>query len=223
MVTAPFLASSVWRRARWMILAPHPDDETLGTGALIAEMARDRRLGGIVFLTDGAGSHPPATRGLAIARRREAEHAVRRLGGPQLEIDHLGWPDAHPHASDSSAFHRDALRLAAWLRDRRIDAVAVTDRDEHHCDHVAAYHLARTAIDLARRSVALFSYHVWGEAPPHSVQRFRTAAIPPGRRRHALRAHRSQLSPLFGAGFRIDPAKQRMPATDCLSLRRTLR
>jgi N-acetylglucosamine malate deacetylase 1 len=221
-VTALPLASSVWRKARWLVLAPHPDDETLGAGALIAEAARDGRLGGIVYLTDGTGSHPPDTRGLAAARRREAGHALRRLGGLNLPIDHLGWQDAHPHRSGSPAFLRDARRLAAWLRARRIDAVAVTDRNEHHCDHVAAYHLARAAIDAARRPIALFSYHVWGEPPGDAVRRFRTGPVLPGRRRHALRAHRSQLSPLFGAGFRLDAGKQRMPATDCLSLRRAL-
>jgi N-acetylglucosamine malate deacetylase 1 len=222
MVKSSALASSVWRKARWLVLAPHPDDETLGAGALIAEAARDQRLGGIVYLTDGTGSHPPETRGLAVARRREAALALSRLAGARLRVAHLGWQDALPHPSGSPAFLRDASRLAAWLRDGRIDAVAVTDRDEHHCDHVAAYHLARAAIALARRPVTLFSYHVWGDPPGGSVRRFRTATLPPGRRRHALRAHRSQLSPLFGDGFRLDAVKQRMPATDLLSLRKSL-
>jgi len=216
------LASSVWQKARWLVLAPHPDDETLGTAALIAETVRDRRLGGIVYLTDGTGSHPPDTPGLASTRRREAGHALRRLGNQDVRINYLGWQDAHPHPSGSVVFRRDALRLAAWLRSRRIDAVAVTDKDEHHCDHVAAFHLAHTAIQAARRTVALFSYHVWGTPPERSVQRFRTASILSGRRRHALRAHRSQLSPLFGDGFRLDAAKRHMPVTDILSLRRTL-
>ncbi|WP_454886657.1 PIG-L deacetylase family protein [Sphingomonas oryzagri] len=216
------LSSSVWHNARWLVIAPHPDDETLGAGALIAETARDRRLGGIVYLTDGTGSHPPDTRRLAVARRREAGHALRRLGGVGLAIYYLGWQDAHPHPTGSPAYLRDVLRLAAWARARRIDAIAVTDRDEHHCDHVAAYHLARAAISAARRPMALFSYHVWGDPPGEHVQRFRTSAVLPGRRRHALRAHRSQLSPLFGDGFRLDVTKQRMPATDTLSLRRAL-
>jgi N-acetylglucosamine malate deacetylase 1 len=220
MVKSLALASSVWRNARWLVLAPHPDDETLGTGALIAETARRKRLGGIVYLTDGTGSHPPDTKGLAAARRREAGHALRRLAGVRLPVAHLGWRDACPHPSDSPDFLRAASRLAAWLRHRQIDAVAVTDRDEHHCDHVAAYLLARAAIAVARRPITLFSYHVWGDPPGSSVRRFRTAAIPPGRRRHALRAHRSQLSPLFGDGFRLDATKQRMAAADFLSLRK---
>ena len=222
MVTALPLASSVWRDARWLVLAPHPDDETLGAGALIAEAARDRRLGGIVYLTDGTGSHPRDIPGLAAARRREARHALRRLAGLDVPIDCLGWQDAHPHPPGSPAFLRDVLRLAAWARSRRIDAIAVTDKAERHCDHVAAYHVARAAIDAARRPIALFSYHIWGEPTGGTVRRFRTATILPGRRRQALRAHRSQLSPRFGEGFRLDAAKQRMPATDHLFLRKSV-
>ena len=50
------LAASPWRGARWLVIAPHPDDETLGAGALIHHAAARNRLGGVVFLTDGGGS-----------------------------------------------------------------------------------------------------------------------------------------------------------------------
>lgn len=220
MVKAARLSASPWKRARWLVLSPHPDDETLGAGALIADVARDRRLAGIVYLTDGTGSHPPGTPGLASARRREAGHALRRLSGRAMRIDWLDWRDAHPHAEDAPDFRRDALRLAAWCRDRRVDAIAVTDEREPHCDHAAAYRLARAAGRLARRRIALFAYHVWGSPGLDGDRQLRTEAIPPGRRRHALRAHRSQLSPLFGDGFRLDGARERMSTTDCLTLRR---
>lgn len=216
------LSSSPWTAARWLVIAPHPDDETLGAGALIAETARSGRLYGIVYLTDGTGSHPPGTAGLARARQREAGHALHRLGGDWSMIDWLGWKDANPHPRDSLEFRRAAQRLGAWLRDRRIDAIAVSDVQEHHCDHVAAWHLAQAAIRHARRGVTLFSYHVWGTAPGEACRRYHTCRMPPARRRHALRAHRSQLSPLFGVGFRLDTRKQRMPAADCLTLRRRL-
>lgn len=218
MVKTELLARSRWARARWLVLAPHPDDETLGAGALIANAAAHGRLGGIAFLTDGTGSHPPGTPRVAATRRAEARSAIRRLGDAQVPIDWIGWRDAHPHAADSATFLRDAARLAAWLRHRRIDAIAVADHTESHCDHVAAYRLAEAAVRLARRRIALFAYHVWSAAPT-TARRVATPPIALGRRRHALRAHRSQLSPSLGDGFRVPREKLRMAACDVLTLR----
>lgn len=220
MVTPIRLTASRWAKARWLVLAPHPDDETLGAGALIAHAAAAGRLGGIVYLTDGTGSHPAGTPRIAATRRAEARRAIRRLGAGSIPIDWFGWQDAHPCVPASAAFARDAARLAAWLRDRRIDAVAVTDHSETHCDHVAAYSLAMAAVAAARRSITIFAYHVWSSSPPHGTRRVATPMMAPGRRRHALRAHRSQMSPLMGDGYRLPPAKLRMAARDILTLRR---
>ena len=218
MVTAERLTQSPWARARWLILAPHPDDETLGAGALIAHAAAIERLGGVVFLTDGTGSHPASTPRVAMIRRREAGQAIRRLGGGGVRLHWLGWRDAHPHDARSVAFVRTARMLGALLRSCRIDAIAVSDRTEAHCDHVAAFELAEGAMRAARRRVTLFSYHVWSANPP-SVRRIVTPVMPPGRRRHALRSHRSQMSPVLGNGFRLPSEKLRMPGNDTLTLR----
>jgi hypothetical protein len=49
----------------------------------------------------------------------------------------------------------------------------------------------------------------------------RTAPMLTGQRRHALDAHRSQLTAAHGPGFRLPPARRRMPASDMLYLRRS--
>ncbi|MFL9841891.1 PIG-L family deacetylase [Sphingomonas sp. ST-64] len=214
---AAALQASRWRRARWFVLAPHPDDETLGAGALIAHSARAGRLAGIAFLTDGAASHPAGTPRLAIIRRCEARAALRRLGAAHAPVDWLNWRDAHPHAPGSPAFEREALRLAAQLRRRRVGAIAVSDADDGHSDHVAAFALAAHAVRLARRRIALFSYHVWSPRDPRR-RYFRTPPMPSGRRRHALCAHRSQLTPRLGEGFRLARDRLAMPPHDLLGL-----
>lgn len=222
MVGAEPLSSSRWRRARWLVLAPHPDDETLGAGALIAHAAADGRLAAVAYLTDGTGSHPPGTPRIAAVRRSEARTALRRLGAGDVPVDWIGWRDAHPHQPESRAFARAAERLAAGLRRRRIDAIAVSDLTESHCDHVAAYRLAAAALGLARRPIGLFAYHVWSSAPP-AFRRFATPPFAAGRRRLALAAHRSQLSPRMGAGFRLPMEKRRMGPRDILTLRKDAR
>ncbi len=219
---AETFAQSRWARARWLVLAPHPDDETLGAGALITHCAANDRLGGIVFLTDGCGSHPEGTPRVASIRRKEARNAVGRLGGQAIPTIWMGWRDAHPYSSDSNAFARDAGRLAALLRWHRIDAIAVSDKSEAHCDHVAAYKLAEAALRRARRPIALFAYHVWSEAP-RRARRIATPTMPVGQRRHALLAHRSQMSRVIGEGFRLPRKMLRMTAQDVLTLRRDCR
>ena len=65
-VAALFHAASTWpvvgvdaiTDGAALILAPHPDDESLGCGGLIAESCARGQPPLLVVLTDGAGSHP---------------------------------------------------------------------------------------------------------------------------------------------------------------------
>lgn len=210
---------------RWLVLAPHPDDETLGAGALIAEASRAGRLAGLVYLTDGSGSHenPSGRSGrLVSTRRREAGSAVFRLSGSRRVVPlHLGWKDAAPAPPESGAFSLAARKLAALCRRRRVDALAVTALHEPHCDHAAAARLAYAVQALAKRRLLVAEYLVWGGAFDRGSHRtVRTQPMPAGKRRHALRAHRSQLTAALGPGFRLPAERQRTPATDTLYMRR---
>lgn len=209
------LARSPWRGARWLVIAPHPDDETLGAGALIHHAGSRNRLGGVVFLTDGGGSHPQGTPQLRAVRRREARRAVGLLTEMPVPIHWLGWADGNPSHEASTAFGRSARRLGTIIRARRIDALAVSDPGDRHCDHVAAFNLARAARDQSRRALQIFTYSVWHE-PACRGTRFATPAMPSGVRRRALSAHRSQLTPSMGEGFRLPKPMRRMVSADQL-------
>ena len=217
MTPARLLAKSPWARARWLVLAPHQDDETLGAGALIAETAATGRLAAVAYLTDGSGSHPATCRGLPAIRRREARLAIRRLGGGGVPVLDIGWQDARPMSMGSAGFEGTCSRLATLLRRHRVDAIAVTAGHEPHCDHSAAHDVAVHAAARARRSVAIFGYHVWSDPPvTRRGDVIETRRMPAGLRRAALLAHRSQLSALYGPGFRLPSERMRMPATDLL-------
>lgn len=222
MLSARRLEATPLARARWIVLAPHADDETLGCGALIVSAAQRGMLAGVVILTDGAASHAHADQAsrarLVAARRHEAMLAMRRLAGTATPAPiFLGWPDAHPHQPGSREFERTCHTLGAICRRERVDAIAVTAQHEPHCDHEAAFQVAQTVAATAIRRIALYEYIVWADGPPakpyHCV---RTQPMALGRRNQALAAHRSQISPLFGDGFRLSPAKMRMPACDVL-------
>lgn len=217
------LGTKPWRGLRWLILAPHPDDETLGAGALIAQMAKARCLAGVVYLTDGSGSHDDGGR-LVNVRKREAAVALHRLTGGRAHCPvHLGWKDAAPFEAGDPLFERSCKALVSLCQRLRVDAVAVTALAEPHCDHAAA---ARLAYDVQRRIARRFivaEYVVWGAVPDRKAYRsIRSAAMPVGKRRHALHAHRSQLTASHGTGFRLPKEQQRMAARDTLYVRRAL-
>ena len=209
------LDHSPWRNARWLVIAPHPDDETLGTGALIYDTAARQKLAGIAFLTDGDGSHPQGTQGLRSVRRREARNAVGLLCARFAPIAWLGWQDSTPPVAGSGPFVRTAMQIAAIIRNRRVDALAVSDPGDGHSDHIAAFNLACDARTRSRRKLQIFTYSVWNAASCRGT-RFCTLPMPMGLRRRALRAHRSQLFARMGPGFRLPSKMSRMPATDQL-------
>ena len=41
-----------------LVVAPHPDDESLACGGLIAESCSQNRLTRVIVVSDGTGSHP---------------------------------------------------------------------------------------------------------------------------------------------------------------------
>jgi LmbE family N-acetylglucosaminyl deacetylase len=203
----------------WLVIAPHQDDETLGAGGLIADLAAKGEPACVAFLTDGGGSHPdslswPAER-IAKQRRREADFAIAELGGQRSNTLHLGWQDGHPFSPETQPFKTTVDRLLGVCRQRQIRCVATTWRGEGHGDHYAAY---LVAAELARRSygrIALFEYIVWGWTYPQLKLHVRpleifavgTARHSP-RLRRAIRHHRSQLTGLISdslEGFRLPP------------------
>lgn len=219
------LADSPWADATWLIIAPHADDEILGCGALIGTVSQCDRIAAIAFLTDSAGSHPCETdharRQLATLRRREADAAIRTMSAAAPEPIFLAWPDAHPHPIGSPGFERTVTRLAKLCNQSGVDAIAVTGRDEPHCDHVAAFEVAQATARRAMRPTRLFEYVVWAPHPPgRDFIAVKTAAVGIGRRKAALAQHRSQMTPLAGDGFRVPNAMRDMAACDILYTRR---
>src|ERR1700729_3740365 len=100
-----------------LVLAPHPDDESLGCGGLIAEHHARGHDVHVMVLTDGTGSHPrsreyPATR-LAALRMQEARRAIVALGLPEDRIDFLGLPDGHVSLRGKQ-FNDAAARIAQY-------------------------------------------------------------------------------------------------------------
>jgi len=62
-----------------VVLAPHPDDETLGLGGLIATLSALRIRVTVVAVTDGENAYANVS-GLGLVRRKEQLAALECLG-----------------------------------------------------------------------------------------------------------------------------------------------
>jgi LmbE family N-acetylglucosaminyl deacetylase len=189
-----------------IVVAPHPDDDVLGCGALIARVAPFMPVR-IIYVTDGAASHdgsptyPPER--LRAVREREARRGLRQLGVTTLPL-FLRWPDGTvPQAGDAAAAPLLAALLAA-IPDRE-DVVAVPWRRDPHCDHRSVYSLV-DAVLRQRPRATRFEYAVWlgviGEAadepaPDEGVTIEMDSRPWLQAKRAALREHRSQLGGLI--------------------------
>lgn len=179
-----------------LVVAPHPDDESLGCGGTIC---RKRGLGAAVticFLTDGAHSHDryadPAE--MRVRRRAEALQAAAALGVEEGDVAFVDIEDGRLAEHESSA----TGRLHALLAERRPTEVYLPSRYEMPADHVAAYRAALAAVRANGEPMTLHEYPVWlWQHFPWSAAQYYVGKSRRARALAALRANRR----LF-AGFR---------------------
>jgi LmbE family N-acetylglucosaminyl deacetylase len=205
-----------------MVLAPHADDESLGCGGLINELAAQGRPPVVVIVTDGTGSHPssrtyPPGR-LRALREREALQAVTILGLSAERLHFLRLRDtATPRYG--TEFDSTVTAVANLMRDNRCRVLCAPWFYDPHCDHEGAQLIARAAVK--RTGAALLSYPVWGwlladetSLPNAPVDGWRLDIQHNLElKRRAIAAHASQYSDLITD----DPNGFRLPA-DLLSV-----
>ena len=184
-----------------VVVAAHPDDESLGAGALVAEAAQRDIPVTVIVVTDGAASHPnsPTTTPDELRRLRTAEAllAVHRLS-PDAEPHLLAFPDGEVREN------RDAIRAAIGELLPTTGALLVAPwRGDGHADHTVVGEIcAELAVE---RSFDLLEYPIWlwHWAMPDDAevpwQRF-VALAPRGealsRKQNAIEAYASQAEPL---------------------------
>lgn len=190
---------------RLIVIAAHPDDETLGAAGLLATAAVRGIPVELVVVTDGEGSHPgspthsPAT--LALLRRRELRTAVETLG---LRADplFLGLPDG---GTDE---YRDAIAAAlgeALERGGSDRALVLSPwRGDGHRDHRVVGEIVEevcAARGVRSRAFPIWLWH-WGrpdDVPWDAAERLVLDTGVRDAKTRALDAHASQLQPLSSA------------------------
>lgn len=111
---------------RILVVAPHPDDETIGAAGYIAEAERAGAQVRIIVATDGAH------RGKRVVRHRELLSAVAKLGVQACDVSFFDFPDGY--LNGARAFQP---RLQAIFNDFRPTVVLGTHAQDFHPDHAA--------------------------------------------------------------------------------------
>jgi len=185
---------------RLVVVAAHPDDESLGAGGLLATAHERGWEVDLVLLTSGELSHPASpthtAEGMARRRVQEAKEALHAVA-PGAATTRLALGDG-----TVTEFEADvAARLVDLVRDGAGTLVAAPWRRDGHPDHEAAGRAAATA---ARRTDAtLVEYPVWwwhwgvpADAPWGAIRRLELSDSARGRKHRAIAAHSSQVLPL---------------------------
>jgi LmbE family N-acetylglucosaminyl deacetylase len=176
-----------------LVVAPHPDDEVLMAGGLIASQRTRAVDVHVLAVTDGEAAYDVADpTSLASRRRSEQLAALAELGVRPDAVTRLGLPDGAvadhvDEVADAVAgLGRFGLVIAPWTGD-------------HHCDHEATGAAVRQGASRTGAALLFGLFWTWHHHGPADLARERLMVLELGddvrlRRSRALRCHRSQFS-----------------------------
>jgi LmbE family N-acetylglucosaminyl deacetylase len=208
-----------------LVVAPHPDDETLGCGGAIALLRARGTAVEVLVVSDGTQSHPnsieyPARR-LRQVREAETRLALSLLGVEAPQVAFLSLPDgAVPVVGPAGCLPNAAAQMAlerctAELRRVAPRTMFVPYRHDPHRDHRATWSLVQAAIASLPQRPRQIEYPIWDWDPQQRQPldaRYQTwrLDIAPYReaKRRAIACYRSQTTDLIHddpTGFRLAP------------------
>ncbi|WP_210114419.1 PIG-L deacetylase family protein [Hymenobacter elongatus] len=202
-----------------LIIIPHPDDESLGCGGLLALLRQAGEPVHTVLVSDGTMSHPNSRKFPAAARQalREAElrEALAILGVATSDTLLMRLPDGAVPTTARAGFAEAVGRLRAHLEQTKPATLLVPWRRDPHPDHRATSQIAAAALRTLAVPPRVLEYVVWAwerAAPddlprPEEAQGWRlNIESVLARKQQAIAAHRSQLTNLIDddpTGFQL--------------------
>jgi len=166
---------------RILVIAPHPDDETLACGGTIAKKIKEGHDVRIVFLTDGRNSHlhtleiytDPSPEQLALIRVQEAQSATAILGVPPENLIFLDL------TSDALVDGREAVikTIRQVFLGIMPDEIYYPDGLDSHRTHKAAYTILRNVLEQVDSSPQEFRYIVWRDAQAWKMENVRNISV----------------------------------------------
>lgn len=198
---------------RLLVVAPHPDDETLAAGGLIQAAVAAGAAVRVALFTDGENNPwaqraterrlfigDAARRAFGSRRRREALASLAALGLGEDGAEFLGFPDQGTTAALLAGDRTAADRLAGLVREWRPSLLVGPSLYDLHPDHSA---LALVLLGALARlklqggpSPRLLTFVVHNPHLRHAASQTASVRLGPdqvARKLHAIRCNRSQL------------------------------
>jgi len=178
-------------------LAPHPDDETLAAGGLLAALTETGIPVTVVAITDGDAAYDPAGDSeLADLRRLEQTAALALLGVPSHHILRLGFPDRGVHEHEIAL----AQQLVTLLDTVGPATLIAPWSCDFHSDHEATGRAAEFATASTGARLIRWLWWSWhrrtvAELTTIPLTRFTLEPRWLDAKLAALAEHRSQLGP----------------------------
>lgn len=168
---------------RVQVFAPHPDDESIGCGGLLALLAQQRCDIQVVLVSDGsgAGGLPP---GASQIREQEFIRALGELGISNYRL--LNFPDGDVQPNE---FLKQSL--TDCLADFLPDAVVMPSILDLHRDHRVIAEMLFGISNAFPSIQMLIQYEVWCPLPATHIVDITTVAE---RKWSAIRQHKTALA-----------------------------
>lgn len=174
-----------------LCFAPHPDDEVIGPGGVLARHAAQRDRVRVVLATDGTAGDPDGRFGaveeLRVRRRQESREGLVELG--VVDVGFWGYPDGCVVSPDDvEGIARRAVEEIEAFAPR---TVYLPWSGEGHSDHRALFAGVCRALDRTDFDGEALGYEVWTAMDPDVVIDITEAAE---RKRAAIRRYATQLA-----------------------------
>lgn len=162
---APQIETSLLSRIKdCLVIAPHPDDESLGCGGLIASLRKSGIRVHVIFTTDGSMSHPDSQNTTPIGRckmrEQEAIAALNVLGVAEKFVSFFRGKDSALPAREEKGFAGYVAQMKGIIDSVQPGLVLVPYEFDPHRDHRASWQITCEAL-AEYPEVAIWQYLIW--------------------------------------------------------------
>jgi LmbE family N-acetylglucosaminyl deacetylase len=189
---------------RVIVFSPHPDDDVLGCGGILARHVMDGDTVKIVYMTDGRHcefrttfldklfsimhhNRFPSPEELIEIRKEEAIAASKELGIPKENLVFLGYEDR----SLSNNLETATEKVTQILQLVSPHLIYIPHKNETHVDHIATYNMLKNALGAYSSEILIRQYQVW--VPLHEPDIIFNLKDVINIKRKAVLRHKSQL------------------------------
>ncbi len=203
-----------------LIVAPHPDDESLGCGGAIKLLRNNNSEVYVLVLSDGTLSHPNSKKFPAVKlrdlREKEIIEALKVLNVEKEKIRFFRYKDRAVPNENSENWNEIIKKCREYFYEIKPQTVFVPWRRDPHPDHRAAYKIVST-IKKTLANLRIIEYPIWlweiaqtedapqiGEVSAHRLDVSSVKNL----KRQAIYKHNSQIAGLIDddpEGFQLSP------------------